>query len=646
LTNDYFAEHGLLAHAIPGFAPRPAQNQMSAAVAQAIHDAGCLLVEAGTGTGKTFAYLVPALDSKKRVIISTGSKALQDQLYERDLPTLLLAMQYDKPVAQLKGRSNYLCLYRMALLEQEMNFLAADVFADLPKVRQFKTRTLTGDVADIAGLQEQAPILPFITSTNDNCLGRECPDYEDCYLVKARKKAMDAQVVVINHHLFFADMSVKDTGFGELLPEADVYIFDEAHQLPDIASQYFGESISSRQLSDTADELRLAYRLEAKDMAQLGKAADRLVQDCQAMRLGFGVEPSRGNLRDALAQPTIQRDLQRLKESIKFCYDVCKLALGRGEQINSCFERLAGFLTTIDHVTAINETGAAYWFETTKRHFTLNVTPLSQEVMRTGCSWVFTSATLTVSDSFDYFADRMGIKDAATCLLDSPFDYESQSLLCVPRNLPDTSVYNRATQLAERLLPVIEQVPGGCFFLCTSYHSVNQIAQVLREKLDRKILVQGDDNKQRLLADFVSDGHAVLVATSSFWEGVDVRGEALSCVIIDKLPFTSPDEPLLKARVEDCRMQGGDPFQQLQLPEAVIVLKQGVGRLIRDYQDRGILILCDPRLVNKPYGAAFLKSLPPIPRCRDLTRLSDFWSLKQTINNEHVEISNNENSGN
>lgn len=652
MTNDYFAEHGLLAHAIPGFAPRPAQNQMSAAVAQAIHDAGCLLVEAGTGTGKTFAYLVPALDSKKRVIISTGSKALQDQLYERDLPTLLLAMQYDKPVAQLKGRSNYLCLYRMALLEQEMNFLAADVFADLPKVRQFKTRTLTGDVADIAGLQEQAPILPFITSTNDNCLGRECPDYEDCYLVKARKKAMDAQVVVINHHLFFADMSVKDTGFGELLPEADVYIFDEAHQLPDIASQYFGESISSRQLSDTADELRLAYRLEAKDMAQLGKAADRLVQDCQAMRLGFGVEPSRGNLRDALAQPTIQRDLQRLKESIKFCYDVCKLALGRGEQINSCFERLAGFLTTIDHVTAINETGAAYWFETTKRHFTLNVTPLSiadrfsQEVMRTGCSWVFTSATLTVSDSFDYFADRMGIKDAATCLLDSPFDYESQSLLCVPRNLPDTSVYNRATQLAERLLPVIEQVPGGCFFLCTSYHSVNQIAQVLREKLDRKILVQGDDNKQRLLADFVSDGHAVLVATSSFWEGVDVRGEALSCVIIDKLPFTSPDEPLLKARVEDCRMQGGDPFQQLQLPEAVIVLKQGVGRLIRDYQDRGILILCDPRLVNKPYGAAFLKSLPPIPRCRDLTRLSDFWSLKQTINNEHVEISNNENSGN
>ncbi len=625
---------------------------MSGAVAQAIHDAGCLLVEAGTGTGKTFAYLVPALDSKKRVIISTGSKALQDQLYERDLPTLLLAMQYDKPVAQLKGRSNYLCLYRMALLEQEMNFLAAEVFADLPKVRQFKARTLTGDVADIAGLQEQAPILPFITSTNDNCLGRECPDYEDCYLVKARKKAMDAQVVVINHHLFFADMSVKDTGFGELLPEADVYIFDEAHQLPDIASQYFGESISSRQLSDTADELRLAYRLEAKDMAQLGKAADRLVQDCQAMRLGFGVEPSRGNLRDALAQPTIQRDLQRLKESIKFCYDVCKLALGRGEQINSCFERLAGFLTTIDHVTAINETGAAYWFETTKRHFTLNVTPLSiadrfsQEVMRTGCSWVFTSATLTVSDSFDYFADRMGIKDSETCLLDSPFDYESQSLLCVPRNLPDTSVYNRATQLAERLLPVIEQVPGGCFFLCTSYHSVNQIAQVFRDKLDRTILVQGDDNKQRLLADFVSDGHAVLVATSSFWEGVDVRGEALSCVIIDKLPFTSPDEPLLKARVEDCRMQGGDPFQQLQLPEAVIVLKQGVGRLIRDYQDRGILILCDPRLVNKPYGAAFLKSLPPIPRCRDLNRLSDFWSLKLTINNEHVEISNNENSGN
>ena len=630
---DYFAENGLLAKTIPGFAPRQAQVHMADAVSKTIKSAGRLLVEAGTGTGKTFAYLVPALDSGKRVIISTGSKALQDQLYERDLPTLLLAMQYGKPVAQLKGRSNYLCTYRLALLEQEMHFLAADVFADLPKVRNFKARTLSGDVADIPGLQEQAPILPFVTSTNDNCLGRECPDYETCFLVKARRKALDAQVVVINHHLFFADMSVKDTGFGELLPDADVYIFDEAHQLPDIASQYFGESLSSRQLSDVAEELRLAYRLEAKDMAQLGKAADRLIQDCQAMRLSFGVEPSRGNLRDILAQPAMQRDLQRLKETIKFCYDVCKLALGRGEQINNCFERLTGFLTAADHVTAITEVGAAYWYETTKRHFTLNVTPLSiaerfaQEVMRVGCSWIFTSATLTVGEEFNYFSQRMGVEDADTCLLDSPFDYEHQSLLCVPRNLPDTSNYQRATQLAERLLPVIEQVPGGCFFLCTSYNSVNQIAQVLRDKLDRTVLVQGDDNKQRILADFVADGHAVLVATSSFWEGVDVRGAALSCVIIDKLPFTSPDEPLLKARMEDCRLQGGDPFQQLQLPEAVIVLKQGVGRLIRDYQDRGILILCDPRLVNKPYGAAFLKSLPPIPRCRDLTRLSEFWTI-------------------
>lgn len=631
MSTDFFSKTGLLASTIPGFAPREAQSQMAELVSKTIREQGQLMIEAGTGTGKTFAYLVPALQSGKRVIISTGSKALQDQLFDRDLPTLLDAMEYSKPVAQLKGRSNYLCLYRLTLLEQEAHFLSPELLSDLPKIRQFKTRTKTGDVADITGLQEQAPVLSYITSTNDNCLGRDCPDYDDCYLVRARRKAMDAQVIVINHHLFFADVSVKDTGFGELLPEADVYIFDEAHQIPDIASQYFGQTLSSRQLYDLAEEMRLAYRLEAKDMAQLGKAADRLQLDCQNMRLVFGVDPSRGNLRDLMRSPQVLKELERLKESIKLCYDVCKLALGRGEQINSCFERLTGALTIFDAVTAITETGFAYWFETTKRHFTLNVTPLSiadrfaRDILRNDSAWIFTSATLTVSNLFDYFAKRMGLSNAQSCVLESPFDYAHQSLLCVPRNLPDTSVWDRATQLAERLLPIIDEVPGGCFFLCTSYHSVNQIAQVLRANTRRKILVQGEENKQRMLADFVADGQAVLVATSSFWEGVDVRGEALSCVIIDKLPFTSPDEPLLRARVEDCRMQGEDPFMQLQLPEAVIALKQGVGRLIRDYQDRGILILCDPRLVNKPYGAAFLKSLPAIPRCRDIHALAKFW---------------------
>lgn len=654
MSADFFSKTGLLATAIPGFAPRDAQRQMADLVASTIREQGQLMVEAGTGTGKTFAYLVPALHSGKRVIISTGSKALQDQLYERDLPTLLLAMQYGKPVAQLKGRSNYLCLYRLSLLEQEAQYAAKEILSDLPKVRKFRNRTKTGDVADISGLQEQAPVLSYITSTNDNCLGRECPDYDECFLVKARRKAMDAQVVVINHHLFFADISVKDTGFGELLPEADVYIFDEAHQIPDIASQYFGQTLSSRQLFDLGEEMRLAYRTEAKDMSQLGKAADRLQLDCQNMRLALGVDPTRGNLRDVLHQPAVQKELSRLQESIKLCYDVCKLALGRGEQINSCFERLSGYLSIFDSVTAVNETGFAYWFETTKRHFTINATPLSiadrfaQEILRADCSWIFTSATLTVSNEFDYFSKRMGLEKARSTVLDSPFDYQHQSLLCVPRNLPDTSVWDRASQLAERLLPVIDQVPGGCFFLCTSYHSVNQIAKILRANTKRTILVQGEENKQRLLADFVSDGTAVLVATSSFWEGVDVRGDALSCVIIDKLPFTSPDEPLLKARVEDCRMKGEDPFLQLQLPEAVIALKQGVGRLIRDYQDRGILILCDPRLVNKPYGGAFLKSLPDIPRCRDIHALEHFWRemTPALVLNQPIETSSNENSGN
>ncbi|WP_429118372.1 ATP-dependent DNA helicase [Aeromonas veronii] len=626
-----FKPDGPLASHIDGFKARAPQLEMAEAVAHAIKSGGRLLVEAGTGTGKTYAYLVPALESGKRVVISTGSKNLQEQLFYRDLPTITGALSYTPPVALLKGRSNYLCIERMNRLLSESHLQKPEILNDLVKVKSWSTATDNGDVGDIPGLQENAEILAHVTSTNDNCLGRDCPYYDDCHLVVARRRAMDAQVVVINHHLFFADMAVKDTGFGELVPEAQVYVFDEAHQLPEIATNYFGKSVGSRTIQDLAQDIQLAYRAEAHDMAQLGKAADRLAIASQDLRLAFGVDGGRGNTRDMLRQPLWGQALARLNDAIGLCYEVLKLALGRGEQLDHAFERISELRTRLGEVLAVNQTGFSYWYDCSRLHFTLNLTPLSvaerfsAEVQRPEVAWVFTSATLTVDMRFDHFKAELGLAGSAELILDSPFDYGEQARLCVPRYLPEPNAFGRGEQLANLMIPLINKTPGGCFFLCTSHQVMRQVAEVLRREIGRTVLLQGEDNKQRLLKEFVENGRAVLVATSSFWEGIDVRGAALSCVIIDKLPFASPDDPLLKARVDDCKLMGGDPFAELQLPKAVIALKQGVGRLIRDRSDHGVLVICDPRMVNKPYGATFIKSLPAIPRTRELGTLGSFF---------------------
>ncbi|WP_323894163.1 ATP-dependent DNA helicase [Aeromonas allosaccharophila] len=626
-----FKPDGPLASHIDGFKARAPQLEMAEAVARAIKSGGRLLVEAGTGTGKTYAYLVPALESGKRVVISTGSKNLQEQLFYRDLPTITGALSYTPPVALLKGRSNYLCIERMNRLLSESHLQKPEVLNDLVKVKSWSTATDNGDVGDIPGLQENAEILAHVTSTNDNCLGRDCPYYDDCHLVVARRRAMDAQVVVINHHLFFADMAVKDTGFGELVPEAQVYVFDEAHQLPEIATNYFGKSVGSRTIQDLAQDIQLAYRAEAHDMAQLGKAADRLAIASQDLRLAFGVDGGRGNTRDMLRQSLWGQALARLNDAIGLCYEVLKLALGRGEQLDHAFERICELRTRLGEVLAVNQTGFSYWYDCSRLHFSLNLTPLSvaerfsAEVQKPEVAWVFTSATLTVDMRFDHFKAELGLAGSAELILDSPFDYAEQARLCVPRYLPEPNAFGRGEQLANLMIPLINKTPGGCFFLCTSHQVMRQVAEVLRREIGRTVLLQGEDNKQRLLKEFVENGRAVLVATSSFWEGIDVRGAALSCVIIDKLPFASPDDPLLKARVDDCKLKGGDPFAELLLPKAVIALKQGVGRLIRDRSDHGVLVICDPRMVNKPYGATFIKSLPAIPRTRELGTLGSFF---------------------
>lgn len=627
---DEFAPQGALAKAIIGFKPRESQRLMAEAIHEAIENRQPLVVEAGTGTGKTYAYLVPALRANRKVIISTGSKALQDQLYGRDLPKVSAALNYKGHVALLKGRSNYLCLERMEQQTLGGNNAAAEVLGQLTEIRQWSSRTTDGDIATCSNIPEDSPVWPLVTSTNDNCLGGDCPLYKECFVVKARRNAMDADIIVVNHHLFLADMVVKDGGFGELIPDGDVMIFDEAHQLPDIASQYFGQQLTSRQLLDLARDMILAYRTDVRDMAQLQKSADQLTYRTQDFRLALGEPGFRGNLRDMLAQPPIQRALVLLDDALELCHDVAKLALGRSALLDAAFERAALYRARLKRLKTTQEPGYSYWFECSSRHFVLALTPLSvsdrfHEVMteKKG-TWIFTSATLSVNERLEHFTRRIGLSEAKTLLLASPFDYASQSLLCVPRFLPEVNQRGVAAQLARMLLPVIVANKGRCFFLCTSHQMMRDLALEFRASLTLPVLLQGETGKRQLLEQFVAAGNALLVATNSFWEGVDVRGEALSCVIIDKLPFTSPDDPLLKARVEDCQLRGGDPFAEVQIPEAVIALKQGVGRLIRDSDDRGVLIICDQRLVTRPYGEIFLKSLPPAPRTRSLQRAIDF----------------------
>nr|WP_086940434.1 ATP-dependent DNA helicase [Thaumasiovibrio occultus] len=642
MIDDYFAPNGVLAKAIPGFSPREAQQQMARAVHDAIESQTQLVVEAGTGTGKTFAYLVPALQSGKKVIISTGSKALQEQLFHRDLPLMAKALGFTGVTALLKGRSNYLCPERLDKQISEGHAGEQLLFSDLVAVRQWSSATKTGDLSECDALKEDSPLIPAITSNNDNCLGKECPSFEQCYVVKARRRAMEADLVVVNHHLFLADLAIKETGFGELIPEAEVIVFDEAHQLPDIASQYFGQSLTSRQITELAKDITIGYRTEARDMRQLEKTATRLDQAAMDMRLALGDAGYRGNWREALQSPAVKREIERLTDALMLTHDVLKLALGRSQLLDAAFERATLLKGRLERVCDTSITGYSYWYETSPRHFGLHITPLSvadkfhQQITEQGGAWVFTSATLAVDDDFGHFSRRLGLTPKQQFSLPSPFDYQQQALLCVPRFLPEPNSFGLANKLVTMLTPVIEANDGRCFFLCTSHQMVRDLAEGFRERLDLPVLAQGEVPKQQLLSQYLEHGNAVLVATGTFWEGVDVRGQTLSCVIIDKLPFTAPDDPLLKARMEDCRIQGGDPFAQVQIPDAVITLKQGVGRLIRDTQDTGALIICDNRLVTRPYGAVFLRSLPDIPRTRSLEDVSQFLTATRTPKHSEV----------
>lgn len=625
-----FAADGCLSTAITGFVPRQSQTDMAQAIEQCIEDKVPLIVEAGTGTGKTFAYLVPAIESNKKTIISTGTKNLQEQLFHRDLPLIKKALGSHTKVALLKGRSNYLCLHRLRQHGGNSTLLDVNILGELSEVRRWSSSTKTGDMGEMKGLAEDAKVLPFVTSTADNCLGKDCPDYEDCYMVKARRKALDADLVVVNHHLFFADMALKDTGFGELIPEADLVVFDEAHQIPDIASEYFGETFSSRQLHDICRDIDVVYRTVLKDAKQLSGAADKCKMIVADFRLFFPENPQKGNWRQMLLNNEIQQHISKLTDSLNILAEVAKLHVGRDKDLDNLYERVHEAKGKLERLTNVEQLGVSLWYETSHRHIVLHLTPLSiaakfaKFIAEPKRSWVFTSATLMVDNAFTHFQRQMGLNDAKTLALDSPFDYPTQAMLCVPRFLPEPNAREMRETLLDISIQLIKASRGRCFLLFTSHATLKAIASQLEGKVDNPLLVQGTTTKRALLDEYLSNKQAVLLGTGAFWEGVDVRGDDLTCVLIDKLPFASPDDPLLQARIEDCRKSGGNPFAQIQIPQAAIALKQGAGRLIRDETDRGVLVICDNRLVTKDYGKIFLGSLPNMQRTRDLAKAVDF----------------------
>lgn len=629
-VSSVFASDGLLADCIDGFVPRQAQTDMAKAVESALKSSKSLIVEAGTGTGKTYAYLVPALLSEGKSIISTGTKNLQEQLFHRDLPLVKKALKSNRKTALLKGRANYLCHHRLRQHGGNSTFVDKEVLQQLTVVKHWSTTTKTGDMGELKTLPEDAKVIPMVTSTVDNCLGRECPDYEECYLVKARRNALEADVIVVNHHLFFADLALKDTGFGELIPEVDNIVFDEAHQIPDIASDYFGETLSTRQITDMSKDITLLYRTVLKDAEQLDKAAEKCRLIAADLRLLFPTTPQRGNWFEAMEREDVQVEVDKLGDALGVLHEVCKLHIGRDKDLDNLYERIVEARERLDAMRDVTQEGVSLWYETTNKHLVLHMTPLSiaakfrRIVTNPPRGWIFTSATLMVNGGFEHFQRRMGLEDATTLGLDSPFDYEKQAMLCVPRYLPEPNSFGLKEVLVKTAKRLIKASKGRCFLLFTSHAMLRETAAKLEEQIDNPLLVQGTTTKQALLQAYLDKPDAVLLGTGAFWEGVDVRGSDLVCVMIDKLPFASPDDPLLQARMEDCKKRGANPFAAIQIPQAVITLKQGAGRLIRDPSDKGVLVICDNRLVTKPYGKTFVGSLPPMKRTRDLDAAESF----------------------
>jgi ATP-dependent DNA helicase DinG len=623
----FFSEQSPLAAEVASFRPRTQQRDMALAVAEAIRDNAILVVEAGTGTGKTFAYLVPALLAGGKVIISTGTKNLQDQLFQRDLPTVRDALKAPVSVALLKGRSNYLCHYHLARTESDGMFKTREDIKHLGKIKSYAKQSKTGDKSGLADVPENAPIWMQVTSTRDNCLGQECPNHDECFVLKARSEAMKADIVVVNHHLFFADVMLRDEGVAELLPACNTVIFDEAHQLPETASLFFGETLSTTLLLDLARDSRIEAAASAKDFAPLPKACDELDKAARDLRLVFKKE---GRL-PATATESIKEfapAIKTLGEKLAQLCGMLEKQAERGEGLENCWQRAQALVQQLKQWQGGDVPDKVRWLEVFHHSLQLNTTPLSiaeifeKQIVGSARAWIFTSATLAVKQDFSHYQNEMGLLKAKTACWDSPFDYSTQALMYVPQNLPEPNSEGYTEAAVQAALPLIEASKGRAFLLFTSLRAMQRAYDILQAEFDRRgwnypLMLQGEGSRNELLTRFREHGNAVLLGSQSFWEGVDVRGEALSLVMIDKLPFAPPDDPVLAARIAQITEQGRNAFMEYQLPRAIINLKQGAGRLIRDETDRGVLMICDPRIITKHYGKRIWQSLPPFKRTRE-----------------------------
>ena len=634
-TDNFFSPQGPLNDCLNNYQLRTEQVEMAKSVSNAIKDKESLVIEAGTGVGKTFAYLYPSLLKGGRVVISTATKNLQDQLFFNDIPKIREALKISVKVNILKGRANYICKLRMENTNQEGMFFNKNDAKYLHLIKAYSDNSDSGEVSEISKIPENSAIWPMVTSTKENCLGQDCEFYKNCFLVKARKEALESEVLIVNHHLFFADFVLKDAELSEILPKANTVIFDEAHQVPLVASFFLGEFISSSQIINLIQDCQqsfIKYPDTIKILDSLAKDLQENIFDLKAL-----ISPSSVRLNINKLQ-----DYDAFKETYKTLIaklDLLETILSKHAEDNAesqrLFDRATELTIKLNSWLKRDNQNDIYWLEVFARTIQFNATPISVAEQfnkfqkKADSSWIFTSATLSINGSFDHFTSLLGLKKSRTQYLQSPFNYSENAFLYVPKEIPDPKDELFNLVLVKKALPLIRAAKGRAFILATSLKSMEEIGALLKDefeknKIDYPVITQGEGPKNDLLNQFKKHGNAVLIGSLSFWEGIDVRGSTLSLVIIDKLPFQSPGDPVFESKIKLLTEEGANAFMSMQLPEAIIRLKQGVGRLIRDDHDKGVMVICDRRIIEKSYGMKIWKSLPSFKRTRSESAVINF----------------------